>query len=123
MTSRKTSKVRDDDVAMRLGFYIHDTSRLRKLVYDAVFRPAEVTRAQASVLSYLWEQDSLTQLELAARLDLGKVALGALIDKLEISRSSIAARSAMRWRCTCQGTMTEPVASLMRLAEAARRER
>ena len=73
----------DDDAAIRLGFYIHDTSRLRKLVYDAAFRPAGVTRAQAAVLSYLVSDDGMSQSELADRLDIGKVALGSLVDKLE----------------------------------------
>ncbi len=73
----------NDDAEFRLGFYIHDTSRLRKLVYDSAFRPAGVTRAQAAVLSYLWREDGMSQSELADRLDLGKVALGSLIDKLE----------------------------------------
>ena len=54
-----------DDLAFRLGFYIHDTSRLRKLLFDAHFKPAGVTRAQASVLSCLWSQDEITQSELA----------------------------------------------------------
>lgn len=72
-----------DDLAFRLGFYIHDTSRLRKLLFDAEFKPAGVTRAQASVLSCLWSQDEITQSELAKKLDLGKVALGSLIDRLE----------------------------------------
>lgn len=72
-----------DDLAFRLGFYIHDTSRLRKLLFDAQFKPAGVTRAQASVLSCLWSQDEITQSELAKKLDLGKVALGSLIDRLE----------------------------------------
>ena len=73
----------NDDLAFRLGFYIHDTSRLRKLLYDAQFKPTGVTRAQASVLSCLWSQDEITQSELAKKLDLGKVALGSLIDRLE----------------------------------------
>lgn len=72
-----------DDLAFRLGFYIHDTSRLRKLLFDAHFKPTGVTRAQASVLSCLWAQDEITQSELAKKLDLGKVALGSLIDRLE----------------------------------------
>lgn len=86
---KKSSKQRSagidgyDDLAFRLGFYIHDTSRVRKLLYDAHFKPAGVTRAQASVLSCLWSQDEITQSELAKKLDLGKVALGSLIDRLE----------------------------------------
>lgn len=84
-TAKKTNPGIDgsDDLAFRLGFYIHDTSRLRKLLFDAQFKPAGVTRAQASVLSCLWAQDEITQSELAKKLDLGKVALGSLIDRLE----------------------------------------
>lgn len=84
-SERRRRSRASDDAALRLGFYIHDTSRLRKLVYDAAFRPAGVTRAQAAVLSYLWGEDDMSQSQLARRLDLGKVALGSLVDKLELA--------------------------------------
>lgn len=105
------------DAAFRLGFYIHDASRLRKLVYDAAFRPTGVTRAQAWVLSYLWTQDELTQSELAQRLDLGKVALGSLVDKLEAAgmverRADPDDRRAKRIALTARGRET-----LVRLRE------
>lgn len=80
---RKPATGADEDWPIRLGFYIHDTSRLRKLVFDAAFKPAGASRAQAAVLSYLQNEDGLTQSDLARRLDLGKVALGSLVDKLE----------------------------------------
>jgi len=73
----------DADWAIRLGFYIHDTSRLRRIVYDAAFRPLGVTRSQAWVIAYLSRADGMPQSELAAQLDLGKVALGGLVDRLE----------------------------------------
>lgn len=73
----------DEDWAIRLGFYIHDTSRLRRVIYDAALKPAGVTRSQAWVLAYLSRKDGMPQSELAAQLDLGKVALGGLIDRLE----------------------------------------
>lgn len=73
------------DLAFTLGFYIHDTSRLRKLLFDDAFKPTGVTRSQASVLSCLWANDAITQSTLAKKLDLGKVALGSLIDRLESS--------------------------------------
>ncbi len=102
---------RDDDWAIRLGFYIHDASRLRKLVYDKAFQPAGVTRSQAWVLSYLWDNDGLTQSALAERLDLGKVALGSTIDKLEAAgmverRADSEDRRAKRVLLTTRGRNT-----------------
>lgn len=73
----------DEDWAIRLGFYIHDTSRLRRVIYNAALKPAGVTRSQAWVLAYLSRKDGMAQSDLAGQLDLGKVALGGLVDRLE----------------------------------------
>lgn len=47
------------------------------MFFDAHFKAVGVTRAQASVRPCLWEQDEITQ----SKLDLGKVALGSLINR------------------------------------------
>lgn len=73
----------DEDWAIRLGFYIHDASRLRRIVFDTVLRPLGVTRSQAWVIAYLSRQEGMAQSDLANQLDLGKVALGGLVDRLE----------------------------------------
>ncbi len=73
----------DEDWAIRLGFYIHDASRLRRIVYDAALKPLGVTRSQAWVIAYLSRKDGMAQSDLANQLDLGKVALGGLVDRLE----------------------------------------
>ena len=75
--------ISDEDWAIRLGFYIHDTSRLRRIIYNAALKPTGVTRSQAWVLAYLSGKDGMAQSELAGQLDLGKVALGGLVDRLE----------------------------------------
>lgn len=75
----------DEDWGIRLGFYIHDTSRLRRVIYDAALKPAGVTRSQGWLLAYLSRQDGMAQSDLARQLDLGKVALGGLVDRLELS--------------------------------------
>lgn len=110
-SSRAATAGDDADAAIRLGFYIHDTSRLRKLVYDAAFRPAGVTRAQAAVLSYLVSDDGMSQSELADRIDIGKVALGSLVDKLEAAgmverEADDSDRRAKRVRLTRKGRRT-----------------
>jgi DNA-binding MarR family transcriptional regulator len=70
------------DWELRLGFLIHDVSRLRRSAFDRCLKPMNVTRSQWWVLAYLSRQDGMTQSELAEELDLGKVAVGGLIDRL-----------------------------------------
>ncbi len=76
---------RDEEEALgiQLGFYIHDTSRLRRAIFDAAFKAAGVTRTQGWGLAILGRQDNLAQAERAALLEIGKVAVGGLIARLE----------------------------------------
>jgi DNA-binding MarR family transcriptional regulator len=73
----------DVDWELRLGFLIHDVSRLRRSAFDRVLKPLNVTRAQWWMLAYLSREDGMTQSQLAVELDMGKVAIGGLIDRLE----------------------------------------
>lgn len=72
---------------LRIGFLVHDVSRMRRTVYDQVMRPLGVTRAQWWVLANLSRRPSggMTQTELAQLLDVGRVTVGGLIDRLEAS--------------------------------------
>ena len=73
------------DWELRLGFLIHDVSRLRRSAFDRCLKPLNMTRSQWWVLAYLSREDGMTQSQLATELDMGKVALGGLIDRLEKS--------------------------------------
>ncbi len=73
------------DWELRLGFLIHDVSRLRRSAFDRCLKPLKVTRSQWWVLAYLSREDGMTQSQLAEELDMGKVAIGGLIDRLEKS--------------------------------------
>jgi DNA-binding MarR family transcriptional regulator len=68
---------------LRLGFLLHDVSRLRRRVVDRALKPLGVTRSQWWVLAFLSRSDGMSQVGLADDLDLGKVALGQLVDRLE----------------------------------------
>ena len=68
---------------LRLGFLVHDVSRLRRSVVDRALKPVGVTRSQWWVLAFLSRADGMSQVSLAEELDLGKVALGGLIARLE----------------------------------------
>jgi len=72
----------DEQQALKLGFAINDTARLRRQVFDAELRPAGFTTAQASIMRHLSQRDGLSQSELAQQLELGKVAVGECIERL-----------------------------------------
>ncbi len=69
----------------RLGFLMHDVSRLRRSVFDEFMKPMALTRSQWWILAHLSRHDGMIQSDLANVLDLGKAALGGLIDRLEAS--------------------------------------
>lgn len=71
------------DWDLRLGYLIHDVSRLRRMMFDRALAPLGITRSQWWVLAFISRKDGLPQTQLAQELDVGKVALGALIDRLE----------------------------------------
>jgi DNA-binding MarR family transcriptional regulator len=71
------------DEAIRLGFLIQDVARFRRVVIDRVLKPLGVTRSQWWVLSFLSRRDGMTQTALAADLDLTKVAIGGLLERME----------------------------------------
>jgi DNA-binding MarR family transcriptional regulator len=76
---------KDLNSSLRFGFLIHDVSRLRRIVVDRALRPLGITRSQWWVLAFLSRRDGMTQTALAADLDLTKVAIGGLLDRMEAS--------------------------------------
>jgi DNA-binding MarR family transcriptional regulator len=87
MTAQSDAKAKDvvSKRALRVGYLIHDVSRLRRTVYDQRLKPMGVTRSQWWVLVNLSRHDGegFTQIELARLLDVGKVTVGGLVDRLE----------------------------------------
>ena len=77
--------VEQPDWDLRLGYLIHDVSRLRRMMFDRALAPLGITRSQWWVLAFISRKDGLPQTQLANELDVGKVAVGALIDRLETS--------------------------------------
>lgn len=70
----------------RFGFLVHDVSRMRRTLFDAVMRTRGVTRSQWSLLANLSRvarEDGMMQVDLARMMEMGKVTVGGLIDRLE----------------------------------------
>jgi DNA-binding MarR family transcriptional regulator len=82
---RKPLMVDRPEWDLRLGYLIHDVSRLRRMMFDRALAPLGITRSQWWVLAFISRKDGLPQTQLANELDVGKVAVGALIDRLESS--------------------------------------
>ena len=68
-----------------IGFLVNDISRLISTEYNKIMKPLGLTRAQWRVIVHLHREDGLTQSDLAELLDVGKVSVGGLIDRLEHS--------------------------------------
>jgi DNA-binding MarR family transcriptional regulator len=74
---------KDLNTSLRFGFLIHDVSRLRRIVVDRSLKPLGITRSQWWVLAFLSRRDGMKQAALASDLDLTRVAIGGLLDRLE----------------------------------------
>jgi len=85
-TERRVKGASRGGSEFRIGFLVHDVSRLRQTVFDQAMKPHGVTRAQWWALAQLTRRDptgGMTQVELARVLGLGKVAAGAMVVRLE----------------------------------------
>lgn len=94
----------------RFGYLVHDVSRIRRTVMDQVMYPYGITRSQWSVLSALSRggNDGMMQVDLARLMEVGKVTVGGLVDRLEASghverRADATDRRAKRVFITEQG--------------------
>jgi MarR family transcriptional regulator for hemolysin len=73
----------------RIGFYVHDVSRMRRTLFDFEMKPLGITRSQWWVLAQLSRSEGhdggegMLQTDLASILDVGKVTIGGIIDRLE----------------------------------------
>ena len=72
---------------LRMGFLVHDVSRMRRTLFDQAVKQLGITRAQWWALANLSrrEPEGTIQSDLARELDVGKVTIGGLIDRLELS--------------------------------------
>jgi hypothetical protein len=87
-----------DEAPFRVGFLVHDVSRLRRTLFDQALKPHGITRSQWWVLANLSRRGSeagVVPSDLAKRLDVGKVTLARLLDRLE-SRGDRTRRTVVR---------------------------
>ena len=75
----------------RIGFHVHDVSRMRRTLFDHEMKPLGITRSQWWALAQLSRSEGhdggegMLQTDLARILEVGKVTIGGLVDRLEAS--------------------------------------
>ena len=67
---------------LKVGVLVHEVSRLRRKAIDQLLQPLGITGAQWWLLTYVSLRPGLAQSRLAEELNLGKVAVGGLIDRM-----------------------------------------
>jgi MarR family transcriptional regulator, transcriptional regulator for hemolysin len=109
-TSKPVLLKRPSAKQFRFGYLVHDVSRVRRTLMDQAMRPLGVTRSQWSVLSALSRggNNGMMQVDLARLLEVGKVTVGGLVDRLEATghierRADATDRRAKRVFITEQG--------------------
>jgi len=110
-----------DGRPMSIGALIHDVARLRRHAFDEQAKPMGLTRSQFSVLAHLGRHrdGQMNQSEIADALEVGKVTLGGLIDRLEAGglarrETSHEDRRVKRIRLTNKGRRALQTAQRMR---------
>lgn len=82
-----TGTARPDPLLFHLGYLIHDVSRMRRQLFDQEAKSLGITRSQWWVLGNLSRRgnDGIMQTDLARKLDVGKVTIGGIVDRLEVT--------------------------------------
>ncbi|WP_340317906.1 MarR family winged helix-turn-helix transcriptional regulator [Rhizorhabdus argentea] len=71
----------------RLGFLVHDVSRMRRTLYDQHLKALGITRSQWWVLANISRhpEHGVMSATLGRNIDIGKVTLSGIIDRLEVA--------------------------------------
>ncbi|HUD31365.1 MAG TPA: MarR family transcriptional regulator [Novosphingobium sp.] len=71
----------------RLGYLVHDVSRMRRTLYDQHLKTLGITRSQWWVLANISRQPGkgVVSSTLARDIDVGKVTLSGIVDRLEVA--------------------------------------
>jgi DNA-binding MarR family transcriptional regulator len=71
------------DINKSVGFLLSKAYQRAWAIMRAEIEPYDLTPPQFGLLAFLWQQDGLTQVELAERGQIDRTTIGGLIDRLE----------------------------------------
>lgn len=105
------------------GYLLAEVTRLMRAALDVRMRDLGLTGASWRVLANLAREDGLTQIELARRLEVSRVALGQMIDRLAKSghvERRADARDRRIWRVHLTASAWEIIPALTETASQLR---
>lgn len=73
----------DSATSYRAGLLLESVSRMRRSILDQAMRPHGISPSQWWLLKALHQNEGLSQTEVARQLNMTRVALGELVEKLE----------------------------------------
>jgi DNA-binding MarR family transcriptional regulator len=73
------------EVEKNIGFLLAKAFQRGCALFKEEFEPYGLTPQQFGVLRFLWQEDGLTQVELATRSQIDRTTIGGLIDRLALS--------------------------------------
>jgi DNA-binding MarR family transcriptional regulator len=83
MNTNLTTHELDSPPWLRVESTLMATARLVRTAFDARLAPLDLNLTQASLLGYIAEFGPTTQTRLADHLDIGRAAIGSVVDQLE----------------------------------------
>lgn len=73
------------DIENSIGFLLSKGYQRAWAIMREEIEPYDLTPPQFAILSFLWQQDGLTQVELSEKAQIDRSTVGGLIDRLERS--------------------------------------
>ena len=71
------------DIENSIGFLLAKAYQRGAAIFKEEFKGYELTRQQFGVLAFLWQEDGLSQAELATRSQIDRTTIGGLLDRME----------------------------------------
>ena len=72
-----------DELERGFGFLVHDIARQLTSVLDKRLHPYGLTRSHWRAVLYIWRKPGISQTELSEMLDLSRMGVTGLIDRME----------------------------------------
>jgi MarR family transcriptional regulator, lower aerobic nicotinate degradation pathway regulator len=106
------------DFRKSVGFLLAKAYQRACVIFKEEFEGYDLTPQQFGLLSFLWQEDGITQAELSAKSQIDRTTMGGLIDRLEkeelvVRRSHPDDRRAYRICLTKKGKGLEPELTLI----------
>ena len=72
-----------DEIDQGFGFLVHDVARQLTAVMDQRLKPYGLTRSHWRAVLYIWRTPGISQTELSETLDISRMGVTGLVDRME----------------------------------------